>query len=354
MKFLILFLISLSSFGYVPSNDKVVEADQIKVLDSTEITMKNNVDLESNDLTVGGTTTLDSSLTGVAKLLSGVVSAGNVDLTSEVDGILPVSNGGVPTVGTEGQILTFISSVPTFADAPISTTLDTKGQLQGFSSINANVGPCVDDEILLYDDAELTGWKCSPLPSTSPTITEGDLIYRGSTEDVNLPIGTVGQLLTSDGTVPTWQDAPVSLPDQTNKEQHILTSDGTVASWGADLPDIISQNYENGNVLVNPSFENDGNGWTITGCTQSYDVTVPLKKSLKLTCVNETFSIKQVSTSLIDFENQQGAYDLQIRTTADNVNVASITNGSRDQNYSVTASTTFKRFKRDWFYCWCY
>lgn len=47
-----------------------------------------------NDLAVTGTTTLATGLTGVAKLASGVVSAGSVNLSSETTGILPVAKGG--------------------------------------------------------------------------------------------------------------------------------------------------------------------------------------------------------------------------------------------------------------------
>ena len=47
-------------------------------------------------------------------------------------------------------------------------------------------------------------------PSTSPTTTEGDTIVRGASEDERLPIGTANQLLTSNGTTANWQDAPVS------------------------------------------------------------------------------------------------------------------------------------------------
>ena len=42
-----------------------------------------------------------------------------------------------------------------------------------------------------------------------------------------------GQLLTSTGTstVPTWQDAPVSLPSQTSHSGKFLTTNGSAASW---------------------------------------------------------------------------------------------------------------------------
>ena len=114
----------------------------------------------------------------------------------------------------------------------------------------------------------------------------------------------------------------------------------------AQLKPAQSQYLVEKGVLINPSFEQGYKGWVITGCTKSLVTETPyLDKSLKLTCVNETFSIKQVSTSLIDFKNQQGAFDLQIKTTASGVNVSSITNGNRDNSYTVISDTTFKRFK---------
>ena len=114
----------------------------------------------------------------------------------------------------------------------------------------------------------------------------------------------------------------------------------------AQLKPAQSQYLVEKGVLINPSFEQGYKGWVITGCTKSLVTETPyLDKSLKLTCTNETFSIKQVSASLIDFKNQQGAFDLQIKTTASGVNVSSITNGARDNAYSVLDSTTFKRFK---------
>lgn len=54
----------------------------------------------------GGKTGKRATQTGVAKLSSGVLSASNVDLTSEVTGTLPVANGGTgQTTYTDGQLL---------------------------------------------------------------------------------------------------------------------------------------------------------------------------------------------------------------------------------------------------------
>lgn len=138
---------------------------------------------------------------------------GKQDAITGTDGDLYYWNSGLSNlgIGSNGQVLQVSAlGFPEWADAPVSTTLDTKGQLQGFSTVNANVGPCTDDQILVYDSLEATGWKCSALPSTSPTTTEGDLIIRGTTEDERLPIGAADYLLTSNGTTASWQPAPVS------------------------------------------------------------------------------------------------------------------------------------------------
>ena len=114
----------------------------------------------------------------------------------------------------------------------------------------------------------------------------------------------------------------------------------------AQLKPAQSQYLVEKGVLINPSFEQGYQGWVITGCTKSLVSETPfLNKSLKLTCTNETFSIKQVSTLLTEFESQQGSFDLQIKTSADDVKIASITNGARDTMHAVNNSTTFKRFK---------
>ena len=51
--------------------------------------------------------------------------------------------------------------------------------------------------------------------------------------DMSASGSSSGQLLTSTGTstVPTWQDAPVSLPSQTSHSGKFLTTNGSAASW---------------------------------------------------------------------------------------------------------------------------
>ena len=80
-------------------------------------------------------------------------------------------------IGTEDQLLTVKSGVPSWEDAPVSTTLTTKGQIQGFSTQNEAIpgDTCLDGEHLVKDDNEATGWKCSAaLTGTLNPITDWD------------------------------------------------------------------------------------------------------------------------------------------------------------------------------------
>ena len=159
-------------------------------------------------------------------------------LLSGTNGDLFFWNSGLANlgIGSTDQVLTVSAlGFPIWADPAISTTLTTKGQIQGFSTVNANIGPCTDNQILVYDNLEATGWRCAELPSTSPTTNQGDLIVRGLSEDERLPPGLEGQLLTIVGGLPAYADAPISLPDQTGNEGKFLTTDGSVSSWTDSL-----------------------------------------------------------------------------------------------------------------------
>jgi hypothetical protein len=180
-------------------------------------------------------------------------------------------------IGTDGQLLTVSSGLPSWQDPPVSTTLDTKGQLQGFSTVNANVGPCTDDQILLYDALEATGWKCSALPSSSPTTTLGDIIKRGASEDERLGIGTNDQILTVVSGEPAWADAPVSLPDFTgNAEKVLAVNSGETAAEYVDTDSYSNQGLKN--LFKNPSAELSDSDvdWSCTNGTILTSATNPL------------------------------------------------------------------------------
>jgi len=144
-------------------------------------------------------------------LTSEVIGGASV-ITTEGDLILGNVTGDESrlAVGGIGTVLAVnAGGVPAWM-TPVESgnTLSIKGQLQGFSTSLAEVGPCADDQILLYDTLEATGWKCTALPSTTPTTTLGDMTLRGAAEDERIAIGGVDQVLTSNGTTASWKDVP--------------------------------------------------------------------------------------------------------------------------------------------------
>lgn len=110
-------------------------------------------------------------------------------------------------IGTDGQLLTVFSGSVAWKDAPVSTTLNTKGDLQGYSTVNAKVPVGTDGQVLSADSSEATGVKWIAPPASSPTTTLGDMIYHGGGgSDVRLPLGTNNQVLISNSVTPQYSD----------------------------------------------------------------------------------------------------------------------------------------------------
>lgn len=84
------------------------------------------------DLTVTGTTTLETSLSGPLKASSGVVSASDVNLSSEVTGTLPVANGGTNSSTALNNDRAMISSGGAIVESVVTST--ELGYLDGVTS----------------------------------------------------------------------------------------------------------------------------------------------------------------------------------------------------------------------------
>lgn len=296
MKFLILLLIPMLALGYVPSNDRTIEADKIESLNQGDTTFLNPVKVDGYTgnfvLQSSGTKEIEESTVTNTELsyLSGVTSS----IQTQIDGkenSLPWDTNGdmvyyqgplvikIP-IGTQGQLLTVgASNNPLWQDAPVSVPTTTKGDLSTHDGANPDRLPVgLDGQILTADSAESLGLKWITAPSSSPTTTQGDLILRGLTVDERLPIGTVDQLLTSDGTTASWQDAPISTT---------LTTKGDIQTY-----DTANQRLPVGNdgeFLVADSNETTGLKWSssISGLiSQAHIVGESVYKSTN--CVSNT------------------------------------------------------------------
>jgi hypothetical protein len=88
------------------------------------------------------------------------------------------------------------------------TPTTTKGDIiveDGSNAIRLAIG--TDTHVLTADSAEATGikWAASPAGFADPMTTRGDIIYKDATNTTTrLGVGTVGQVLTSDGTDFAW------------------------------------------------------------------------------------------------------------------------------------------------------
>lgn len=268
---LILLLFPLLAFSYVPADDHTTNTDLIRARNGSVVEMlsplKGNsfTGLKAMETNAFGEM-VESAVTATElNFLDGVTSNVQTQLDGKEDSLPLATNGDllyyntVMTalgIGTDGQLLTVSSGLPSWQDPPISTTLDTKGQLQGYSTVNANVGPCTDNQILVFDNLEATGWKCSDLPSTSPTTTAGDLIYNdggGNASDTRLAVGTDGQLLTVVSGNPAWADAPVSTT---------LTTKGSLQGFSTVNAEVLVGN--DGEFLVADSAQATGLKYTNT------------------------------------------------------------------------------------------
>ncbi len=211
-----------------------------------------------------------------------------VKITGQTNDELLIYNDGIESLtnGTEGQLLSIQSGVPTYIDPPASS---------------------------------------------SPTTNEGDLIIRGATEDERLPIGLVDQILISDGTTASWQDAPESLPDQTGNAGKALTTNGVNGVW--DLGERLNAKIKT-NLSKNPSFETAGDLGFVT--TTALDLSGTTTRTVQATDFNKSKYSVQILTAdtvkwhreyLDDYSDRQMVAYCEIKSNRDNVRYNLIIDG---------------------------
>ena len=145
---------------------------------------------------------------------------------------LKANSADLSSVATSGDYADLINS-PTIP-SDVSDLTDTTGllthfdgqysSLTGTPTIPSDVGDLTDvGGILTHFDGDYNSL------TNTPTIPS-DLT------DLNITDGTSNQILTTNGEgIFTFQDAPVSLPDQTGNSGLYLTTDGSTATW-AEAP----------------------------------------------------------------------------------------------------------------------
>ena len=134
--------------------------------------------------------------------------------TTSGDLIYRTSTGNVRlAIGSSGQLLTASNGVPvwvtsTTAGAGTVTSVDVSG---GGTGLTYSGGPVTSTGTITASGTLGTGFggtsattAIAAFNALAPTTTSGDLIYRTSTGNVRLAIGSSGQLLTASGGLPVW------------------------------------------------------------------------------------------------------------------------------------------------------
>jgi len=179
--------LSYLSFEIQPDGDIVVPRGQIV---SQIITGTSPLNITS--------TTLNTNLN--ADLLDGQHGSYYLNTSSTLDDLADVDTSGA----TQDQVIAYNASSGTWTPASVGASVTELSDLTDVDTSGATA-----DQVLVYDPSS-GQWLPQNQSSgfSDPMTTRGDLIYRDSSNTTTrLGRGTVGQVLTSDGTDISWEDA---------------------------------------------------------------------------------------------------------------------------------------------------
>ena len=141
--------------------------------------------------------------TGVAKATAGVFSVGNVSLTTEVTGILPVANGGT---NVSSASITAFNNITGFTAAGATGTTSTNLVFSTSPTlVTPALGTPASGVLTNCTGLPIAGGGTGQITATAafdalaPTTTLGDISYHNGTDNVRLAAGTSGQKLQASG-----------------------------------------------------------------------------------------------------------------------------------------------------------
>ena len=132
--------------------------------------------------------------------------------TTSGDLIYRTSTGNVRlAIGSSGQLLTASGGLPVWINPAASGTVNYVDVSGGSTGLSFNGGPITASGTITATGTLGIGFggtsattAIAAFNALAPTTTSGDLIYRTSTGNVRLAIGSSGQVLTASGGVPAW------------------------------------------------------------------------------------------------------------------------------------------------------
>jgi hypothetical protein len=369
-KFILTFFIAVPlvfAFG----TQTVKRIDEIKNNTGTDIVLNPNDSVKINyfdggkalqsspngDLAESAVTNTELGfVSGVTSSIQTQINAKQDALTG-VDGDLYYHNSGLSNlaIGTSGQILQVSAlGFPEWVDLPPAVSVTTKGDLQTYSTEADRLPVGTDGQVLQANSATSTGleWVDADF-YTSPLTTEGDLLYRDATQDTRLAIGGEGQLLTVTSGVPSWQDAPISLPDQTGNAGLYLTTNGSTASWNEVNRDV---NEIKDNLLECAGFDACAYEGTITNGGAAIDLSGATTRTLEAAAYNtsklnltqsaaETLDYTYTKTANFDGKQMVAYCEIKNNSGASGVTFSVGANGTEQGSLDVSTEAKWKYYK---------
>ena len=175
-------------------------------------------------------------------------------------------------IGSDDQLLTVVSGEPAWADAPVSTTLTTKGDIQTYDTANARLPVGADGTFLVADSAETTGLKWSDtlsgtvnpvsdwqsfnleIKATTTDPIEGGTptkraFYRTVGDELEVRVSYIQTTNGGSGSGTYYIDIPGGYQVDTNKFHNALNAGTGGAGWAAGF---ITGGNHDGHVLIDP------------------------------------------------------------------------------------------------------
>jgi len=162
--------------------------------------------------------------------------------TTSGDLIYRTSTGNVRLgIGSSGQLLTASGGLPVWISPSAGGTVNYVDVSGGGTGLSFNGGPITASGTITATGTLGVGFggtsattAIAAFNALAPTTTSGDLIYRTSTGNVRLAIGTSGTILTSSGGVPVWSanNGTVNYVDVSGGNTGLTFNGGPVTASG--------------------------------------------------------------------------------------------------------------------------
>lgn len=271
------------------------------------------------NLTVSGTTTLDTGLTGVLKSSSGVVSTSPVDLTSEISGVLPIANGGTGSSTQNFVDLTTSQSVGGIKTFTSSLDVEAGADIEGPVTIN-NIGS--GNVVTITQDSNGNALTIDQNGSGNALSVSGDIVVDGDVSIVNAGQLSVGTL---DGAA--YLSSGVLNVDSNVDATELSYLDGVTSSIQDQLNTLDAKE-----VTLQDSYDSSVDGEIVLDSTRNSfkildnatSIENPLFEILSNDELTNYFSVGLLNVSTnVDFDmNGTGALKFPVGTTAQRPSVA--------------------------------